>query len=410
MESFQGWIDSIRDHKKILFVQLRLPNTQQMLQLVFHGEVLKQHRPDITIQACIYVKGDLVESDKSPTDGRELQVREMILSGKGSDDFRSELNADSETHALMEKRHMLHWTSIVDPTVQKCTRMKDCLERTISTMYGTLGFIKVSPPSIVDVETEGGSTLFKVNYYGDDRYLTQSGQLYLESVLPGYGNVWCLESSYRAEKSSTPRHLAEFKHLEAELSFVDMPALMRHVVVVVTSLLASMGVSEDKLQCREITHREAVDLLNELSFLTPNGKTYTYEDDLNDSAELRLLEVFKQPLLVTFFPADIKSFYMKKCPSDPALTESFDLLLPGVGETVGGSMRMTDYDELMAAFEKNAIDPKPYKWYTDTRKYGSCPHGGYGIGLERLIKAALYMRDEPIAHVRDACMFPLYYA
>jgi asparaginyl-tRNA synthetase len=405
----QGWIDNIRDHKKILFIQLRQPGKcPEHLQLVFHGEVLKKFRPVLTNQACIKVFGVMIDSDKSPTAGVEMHVNDMILYGKGSDEFRSELNIESDAHTLMSKRHMLHWTSQVSSTVRECTLLKDRLERTISTMYHNYGFVKVSPPTIVDVETEGGASLFNVKYYDTDRYLTQSSQLYLESVLPGYGNVWCLESSYRAEKSSTPRHLAEFKHLEAELSFVTLAELITHVEKVVTTLLESMSINVPSF--KQITYTDAIRQLNELDFKTPHGKAYTTGDDLNDSAELRLLAHYDCPVFVTHFPSELKAFYMKRSVEYAGLTDSFDLLLPGVGETVGGSMRMTDYDELMDAFTKNDIDPSPYKWYTDTRVYGSCPHGGYGIGLERLIKAALYMKDTPIAHVRDVCLFPLYYS
>lgn len=425
----RGWIRNVRDRKKIAFLQVKvalkqvsgsryrnIPIEESMLQVVMTGDLLEHHRLDLTMGAAVSIKGKLVKSEKSPTWDHELQATEFYLYGKGTDTVKSEINTSSDVATQLKKRHLLHWYPIIDSTAQKCTRARDAVERAVYEYYYRCGFTKVSPPSIVDVQTEGGSTLFKVNYYGTERYLTQSGQLYLESVLPGYGDVWCLESAYRAEGSRTPRHLAEFKMIEAELCFIAFEDLLGHVERIVTHLLLKAGVY-DMPKFQVLKHRDAVDLLNRLDYLDPSGKRYTYDSDLNDSAEMRILAHYEAkydlpiPVFITEFPASIKSFYMKRLiiPGvDTVYTESFDLLLPGVGEVVGGSMRMTDYDELMSAFTREGIDPEQYTWYTDTRRIGSCPHGGYGIGLERLIKAAFYMTGEPIPHVRDVCLYPQY--
>lgn len=159
-----------------------------------------------------------------------------------------------------------------------------------------------------------------------------------------------------------------------------------------------------------MTHATAVKELNQIGFCNPNGDDYGPQSDLNDKAEMKLLERHGCPIFITYFPVDIKAFYMKHNEHEPTLTESFDLLLPGVGEVVGGSLRMTDYNELIQAFKENGIDPEPYYWYTDLRLYGSCPHGGYGIGIERLVKAMRYAMGQPIPHVRDACLYPVYYS
>lgn len=425
--TIKGWIRNVRDRKKVAFLQVYRklvpwpylhgkPECKNMLQVVLSGPLLEHHRPDLTMGAAVRITGKLVKSEKSPTWGHELQATEFHLYGKGTDTVKSEINTNSDVATQLKKRHLLHWYPMIDPTAQACTRVKDAVERAAYGYYHRHGFTKVSPPSIVDVQTEGGSTLFKVDYYGTERYLTQSGQLYLESVLPGYGDVWCYESSFRAEGSRTPRHLAEFKHLEAELCFITFDDLKEHVESIVTCLLSHAGVT-DVPKFHVLTHKEAVHLLNGLKYLDPTGKEYTYDSDLNDSAEMRILAHYEEehgrptPVFITEFPASLKSFYMKRLivpGDDHVYTESFDLLLPGVGEVVGGSMRITDYDELMSAFAREDIDPQHYTWYTDTRRIGSCPHGGYGIGMERLIKAAFYMMDDPIPHVRDVCLYPQY--
>lgn len=422
-----GWVHSIRDHKHIVFVQLWMPNAPcggQYLQCVISRKGLgderwREDRPKITMQACLKLTGIIVKSTKSHTGGEELQVESIVLLGVGDGDFRSELNIESETPILLHKRHMLHWAGRLDPdlpfstfpaanTVRECMRLRDRLHGKIYETYSSLGFLKVDPPTITQIQTEGGSTLFKIDYYGQPAFLTQSSQLYLESVLPGYGNVWCLESSYRAEKSSTTRHLAEYKHLEAELIIDSLSELMAHLKLVLSKLYSSVGL--DVPEFHTITHADAIQELNEIGFLDPHGQQYGAQSDLNDKAEMQLLERHNCPIFVTHFPAGIKAFYMKRKDGDSTLTDSFDLLLPGVGEVVGGSLRMTNYDELMQAFKDNGIDPAPYYWYTDLRKYGSCPHGGYGIGMERLIKAIRFAQGQPILHVRDACLYPVYYS
>lgn len=419
----KGWIHNIRDHKKILFVQLYTDKVY--LQLVFTGSVLTEHRADITLQAAIEVTGDIVANPKSPTDGIEMKVTGFKLLGAGSDTFASEINSAADVHTRMTKRHLLHWSDAVDSTARECTKLWQQVYLEVVKYYSTHGFTKVEPPTIVDIQTEGGSTLFSLDYYGKKAYLTQSSQMYLEAVMPGYGAVWCYESSYRAEKSSTPRHLAEYKHLEAELPFVTFEDLIVHIETLVRTLVLSAGhtdVVDYTKPFMRMTHREAVDKLRELGFCKSDSVPsvpYSYTDDLPDSAEGRLLEEYKCPIFITHFPAEIKSFYMKKYidadvgagtdATAPVLTESVDLLLPGVGETVGGSMRMTDYGELMQAFKEQKIDPGPYYWYTDLRKYGSCEHGGYGLGKERLIKAIRYAQGKPIDHVREACLFPRYF-
>ena len=412
MTILNGWLHTVRDHKKILFADLHT-DTCETVPLVIKGELLKKHRDQMKLHTCVRVQGTITENQNpkkrvdAPT--HEMHVESITILGPGSDYFSSELNADSDTHCRFEKRHMLHWSKL-GQQVRECTILMQDLELAAMKQYQERGFVKVSPPPIVQTQVEGGSTLFKVDYYGEDAYLTQSSQLYLESVMPGYGNVYCIENSFRAEKSSTPRHLSVYRHMEAEMPFITLDDLITHIEVMVRQLTDSHLTDEQRYTkfCR-MTHKEAVQTLNTLGIRTPKGQPYTDTDDLNDSAEIALLEHFKNPIFITHFPASIKSFYMKRNAEDRALTDSVDLLLPGVGEVVGGSMRITDYKELLTAFHDNGIDPEPYYWYTDIRKYGTCEHGGYGLGLERLVKAIRHAQGQPIDHVREACLYPRHY-
>jgi asparaginyl-tRNA synthetase len=201
--------------------------------------------------------------------------------------------------------------------------------------------------------------------------------------LPSLGDVYCIEKSFRAEKSLTRRHLSEYTHVEAELDFITFDDLLAHLELVICSVLKRVLAEPDiaaiiqKLNpdfklpeqpFKRMKYVEAIDWLNEHNILTDEGKPHVFGDDIAEAAERKMTDDINRPIFLTHFPTEIKSFYMYKDPSDPRVTESMDVLMPGVGEIVGGSMRMDDYDELMAAYARVGIDPKDYFWYTDQRK------------------------------------------
>jgi asparaginyl-tRNA synthetase len=286
------------------------------------------------------------------------------------------------------------------------------------------GYTELTPPTIVNTECEGGSTLFELVHFFEDRgFLTQSSQLYLETGIAAVGDCYCILPSYRAEKSSTRRHLAEYHHVEAERPNITFEELLDTIEDLICDVIQRVAVKSkafpDVLEAatdgqplpelarpfKRMTYVEAIDYCREHGiYKEPETKThFEFGDDIPEKPEREMTDKIGRPILLNRFPASLKSFYMQKCDDDLRLTESVDLLLPGVGEVVGGSMRMWKEDELMEAYRQEKLDPDPYYWYTEQRRFGSCPHGGYGLGLERFICFIL-----GIHHIRDACMYPRY--
>uniref|UniRef100_H2ZJB7 Asparagine--tRNA ligase, cytoplasmic n=1 Tax=Ciona savignyi TaxID=51511 RepID=H2ZJB7_CIOSA len=201
-------------------------------------------------------------------------------------------------------------------------------------------------------------------------YLTQSSQLYLETCLPSLGDVFCLAESYRAEQSRTRRHLAEYTHVEAECAFITFNDLLDRLEDLICDVVGKLMASP------------AGQLIMDLH---PVRSYYEFGEDIPEMPERKMTDQINEPILLCKFPYNIKSFYMQRCKDNRELTESVDLLIPNVGEIVGGSMRMDNHEELMEGYKSEGVDPAKYYWYTDQRKFGTCEHGGYGLGLERLL-------------------------
>jgi len=299
--------------------------------------------------------------------------------------------------------------------------------------------LEVTPPCLVQTQVEGGATLFKLEYYGQPAFLTQSSQLYLETCLPSLGDVFCVQESFRAENSHTRRHLSEYTHLEAELAFITFDDLMDHIETIICETVDKLLQNESSAALikqlnpsftpptrpfKRLSYVDAIAWLNEHGIeheaedadgnviVDGQGKPtmvpHAIGDDIAEKAEREMTDIIGTPIFLHGFPAELKAFYMKKKKdnddgnhSGRVYTESCDLLMPGVGEIVGGSMRISDIDELLAAYKREGIDPAPYYWFTDQRKYGTCEHGGYGLGVERFL-AWLANRHT----VRECSLYP----
>lgn len=410
-----GWVYHLRRQgKNLLFVTLR--DGSGLLQCVLTGQLCHTYEALIlSTESSVQFYGtvELVPDGKKAPGGHELAVDYWCLIGSapagGAEVY---LNEEAHFDVQLDHRYLL----IRRERVSKVLELRSLITESFNEHYKFNGYKRVYPPTLVQTQVEGGSTLFEFNYFGEKAYLTQSSQFYLETVLPSLFNVYCIERSYRAEQSRTRRHLAEFTHVEAECAFIsfdDLLIILEDLIVdVCERVMASHGelvyeLNPDfivpKKPLKRMDYKDAILFLKENGIGKEDGTFYEIGEDIPEMAERKMTDLINEPIMLCRFPAAIKAFYMKRCPEDNLLTESVDVLLPGVGEVIGGSMRIDDYDELIRAFKHENIDPASYYWYTNQRKFGTCPHGGYGLGLERFICWML-----KLSHVRDTCLYPRY--
>ena len=411
-----GWIHRLRSNKKVVFIVLR--DGTGYIQCVLTGNLaLAQQTLDLTLESTVTLYGSIkkVPEGKSAPGGVELDVDyyEVVgLAPSGDESFSNKITEDADPSILLDQRHL----ALRGETLSGVMKVRAALLAAVRRVYKEENLTEVTPPCMVQTQVEGGSTLFKLDYYGEEAFLTQSSQLYLETCLPSLGDVYCMQESFRAEKSHTRRHLSEYTHIEAELAFLTFDELLQHIETLIVNSI--QYVLEDpvagpiikelnpdfvapKAPFMRLEYKDAIEWLKEHQILNEEGKEFQFGDDIAEAAERKMTDTIGVPILLTKFPVEIKSFYMPRCKDDPRVTESVDVLMPTVGEITGGSMRINNLEELMAGFKREGIDPKPYYWFIDQRKYGTCPHGGYGIGTERIL-AWLCNRYT----VRDCSLYP----
>jgi asparaginyl-tRNA synthetase len=421
-----GWVHRRRDQQEITFIVLR--DGTGYLQAVLTGNANKTYDAiTLQLEASVELTGMLKavpEGQRAPG-GHELVVDywRVLGAAPGAEEaFTNRLNEQSDPSILADLRHLV----LRGETASSVLRLRAALLSAFRQSYADNDLLEVTPPCLVQTQVEGGATLFKFDYYGQPAFLTQSSQLYLETCLPSLGDVFCVQESFRAENSHTRRHLSEYTHLEAELAFITFDDLMTHIEAIICETVDKLLVNPAtaaliktlnphfKAPSRpfmRMSYESAIAWLNEYKIQRPaedaDGNVITKKDeetgkdepvmvdheigdDIAEAAERQMTDIIAAPIFLYGFPAELKAFYMQKMPrkegeQGPAYTESCDLLMPGVGEIVGGSMRIADMEELLAAYKREGIDPAPYYWFTDQRKYGTCQHGGYGLGVERFL-------------------------
>lgn len=409
-----GWVHRLRRQgKSLMFIILR--DGSGFLQCVLSDQLCQTYDSLVLqTEASVSLYGTVIESDKAPG-GIELKADYWEMIGNApAGGIDNVLNEESHVDIQLDQRHLM----LRGETLSKIMTFRAILLRAFRDHYHSRDHIEVTPPTLVQSQVEGGSTLFKFDYFGEEAYLTQSSQLYLETVLSSLGDAYCIAQSYRAEASRTRRHLSEYTHVEAErvfITFEDLLDSIEDLIVDVVERVMADPVGKELLDFfnpdfkppkkpfKRMNYSDAIEYLRANDIKKDDGTFYEFGEDIPEMPERRMTDKINEPIMLCRFPAEIKSFYMPRCKEDNRLTESVDVLLPGVGEIVGGSMRIWNHEELVAGFKRENINPEKYYWYTDQRLFGTAPHGGYGLGLERFITYLLNRY-----HIRDATLYPRY--
>ena len=403
----RGWVYRWRDLGKRVFIVVR--DAYGIVQVVASKDYTDptsfEAAREAGIESSVIVEGS-VRRDKRAPGGVEIRAKTINLVHK-AEEFP--IKGGEGIDFLLDNRHL--W--IRSRRLTAVWRLRQNMFNAFREFFQKEGYFEVSPPMLTQAAVEGGATLFKVDFFGKPAYLTQSAQFYLEVMIFSLEKVWTLAPSFRAERSRTRRHLYEYWHLEAEAAWSrmdDMMDLVSRLVaytvnrVLDTSLeeLSILGRNTDLLEPARkptyprITYEEAIDILKR------KGVDIKYGDDLGADEERVLTSEFETPFYITHFPLELKSFYMKEDEDNPGLALAFDLLAPeGIGEIVGGSEREDDYNKLKDRIITRGYNVEDYNWYLDLRRYGSVPHSGFGLGVERLI-----MWIAGLDHIRDTIPFP----
>ena len=379
-----GWVHRLRSQKDVKFITLQ-DGTFSTLQCILTGDLARTYDAiTLTLQTSMVIYGEMCEvpPNQHAPDDRELQADYFKILGRAPGDLEAFSNivapgADPQT--MLNNRHLV----IRGETASAVLKVTDLVLYGFHKTYFDLRFRQVRTPCMVQTQVEGGSTLFDFKFFDEKAYLTQSSQLYLETSLPAVGNSYCVMPSFRAEKSLTRRHLAEYTHVEAELGFVDFDDLLDHLELVIVSVVdfvlahsegralveqLNPGFRPPQRPFLRMTYADAIAWLNEHGIAKEDGSPHVFGDDITEAPERRMTDIINRPIFLTYFPAEVKAFYMKRQDTDSRTTESVDCLMPNVGEIVGGSMRMQDLTELLSGYDREGISPKPYYWYTDQRK------------------------------------------
>ncbi|KAL6940061.1 asparagine--tRNA ligase [Hanseniaspora vineae] len=393
-----GWVHRLRVSKKLAFLVLR--DGSGYLQAILSGDCANAAQA-LPLESSIELYGTITKlpEGKSAPGGVELVAdyyKIIGLAPSGDDAFTNKVQENADPSILLDQRHL----ALRGETLSAVMKVRAAFLKAVRRFYEEEHLTEVTPPSMVQTQVEGGSTLFKLDYYGEEAYLTQSSQLYLETFLASLGDVYCVAESFRAEKSHTRRHLSEYTHIEAELAFLDFHTFLQHIEnLLVRSVKYVLedpiagpliqqlnpGFKAPEAPFMRLEYKDAIKWLQEHGIKNEDGEDFRFGDDIAEAAERKMVDTIGVPIFLIRFPVEIKSFYMEKCTDDPRVTESVDVLMPTVGEITGGSMRIKDTDALLEGFKREGIDPAPYYWFIDQRKYGTCPHGGYGLGTERIL-------------------------
>lgn len=402
-----GWVETVRAHKNVAFVVLR-DGTGVMQAVVGRRDVAPAAwavAAALAQETCVALTGAVRADPRSPG-GFEMGVSAVEVVGE-SEDYPLQPK-EHGVEFLLDHRHL--W--LRSSRQRAGLRIRAEVEQSIHDFLYERGFVRVDTPILTGAIGESAGTLFETDYFGQPAFLAQTGQLYVETACPAFGKVYCFGPTFRAEKSKTRRHLTEFWMVEPEVAFADSNDNMilqeQFVSYVVQRALERCAPELARLE-RDTTALEAVaPPFPRISYgeaverLNAEGHDFAWGADLGATEETRVSGWFDKPVFVHDYPKTAKAFYMKENPADPRTVLCNDLIAPeGYGEIVGGSQREDDHARLAARIREEKLPEEAYDWYLDLRKFGTFPHSGFGLGLERTVGWIAGSR-----HIRELVPYP----
>jgi len=399
----RGWVYRKRELKDKIFLLIR--DSSGIVQVVVKkdAKIWKQAQK-ITIESSLELKGKVREDKRAPT-GVEIDCTELKIIGLAE---RFPIARDLSEEFLLDVRHL--WLRSQKMTA--VMKIRSAVFGAIHEFFRKGSYYEIHAPIFTPTACEGATDLFEVPYFGKKTYLTQSWQLYAEQFVQFLEKVYTISPAFRAEKSSTSRHLTEYWTAEVEEAWVDMEGGIKigeELISFVCQTVAKECEKELKILKRDIKEIKAVKAPfpkitydEGIKLLKKAGQKIKWGKDLRTIEERTLVKGRKKPLVVTHYPTAVKAFYMTLDPKDPKKVLAFDFLLPGTGdEVIGGSQRSTDIKSIKRRLKFAGEDLKTYEWYLDSHRFGAVPHSGFGLGVERLIKWIC-----GLATIRDAIPFP----
>ena len=405
--TISGWLYNMRKGGKLRFLMVR--DGSGMIQAVVSKNDVPENIFEIcnelTQESSLKVTGKVVADERAPS-GFELQVTNLELVDKAEEYPISP--KEHGTDFLMDHRHL--W--LRSSRQHAILKIRHEIISACRDFYDDRGFTLIDAPIFTPNACEGTSTLFETDYFDAKAYLTQSGQLYQEAGAMAFGKAYCFGPTFRAEKSKTRRHLTEFWMIEPEVAYMDLEGdmdlaeefleyIVQRVLKKHQTELKTLERDISKLEkvvrpFPRISYDEAVNILKEA------GLEFEHGNDFGGTDETVISEKFDRPVMVHRYPSAIKAFYMKNDPEDPTKSLCVDVLAPeGYGEIIGGGQREDDYETLKNKIKKHDLPMEPFEWYLDLRRYGTVPHAGFGLGIERTVSWICGLK-----HVRETIPFP----
>ncbi|UOQ47605.1 asparagine--tRNA ligase [Gracilibacillus caseinilyticus] len=403
-----AWLANKRSSGKIAFLQLR-DGTGFIQGVVVKADVSEetfQLAKSITQETSLYVTGTIVKDTRSPF-GYEMQVKELEVIHEATD--YPITPKEHGTEFLMDHRHL--W--LRSKKQHAIMKIRNQIIQSTYQFFQKEDFMKIDPPILTGAAAEGTTELFHTKYFDEEAYLSQSGQLYMEAAAMAFGRVFSFGPTFRAEKSKTRRHLIEFWMIEPEMAFVTheesleiqenyvayvVEQVLEHCQLELTTLERDVDtLKKIKAPFPRITYDKAIEMLKKKGFTDVE-----WGEDFGAPHETAIAESFDQPVFITHYPKDIKAFYMKPDPERDDVVLCADLIAPeGYGEIIGGSARIDDLALMEQRYQEHHLSGDAYQWYLELRKYGSVPHAGFGLGLERTVAWI-----SGVEHVRETIPFP----